>query len=80
AQRRAYEAWQAQQPPQPVPAGSAAHEGAPQPLGLPDAGPGRVPADWYVDPFRRADARWFDGREWTSSVLRAGTRAHDQPG
>ena len=38
---------------------------------------GRVAAP---DPFRRADSRWFDGRQWTSSVMRGGVRGLDQPG
>ncbi len=87
-QARAYEAWAAQQRAQasaqhasvqhgvaPTP-----HDGAPSPVGLPPASAGQAPAAWYPDPYRRADARWFDGRQWTSSVLRAGVRMQDLPG
>lgn len=80
AQRRVYEAWQAQQrAQQPHPAAPSPHEGAPQPIGL-TAGTGQAQPAWYPDPFRRADSRWFDGRQWTSSVLRGGERGLDQPG
>lgn len=80
AQVRAYEAWQAEQRAMSAPAGHAPHDGAPQPVGLAPVAPDRVPPDWYADPFHRADARWFDGRQWTSSVMRGGVRAHDQLG
>ncbi|WP_026372716.1 DUF2510 domain-containing protein [Agrococcus lahaulensis] len=77
---RAYEAWQAQQRAMSAPAGHSPHDGAPQPVGLAPVAPQQVPPDWYADPFQRADARWFDGRQWTSSVMRGGVRAHDQLG
>lgn len=80
AQVRAYEAWQAQQRAMSAPAGHSPHDGAPQPVGFAPLAPDQVPADWYADPYRRADARWFDGRQWTSSVMRGGVRAHDQLG
>ncbi|WP_425842941.1 DUF2510 domain-containing protein [Agrococcus sp. TSP3-2-1] len=80
AQVRAYEAWQAQQRAMSAPAGHSPHDGAPQPIGLAPVAAEQVPPDWYADPFQRADARWFDGRQWTSSVMRGGVRAHDQLG
>lgn len=80
AQLRAYEAWQAQQRARSAPAGHSQHDGAPQPVGLAPVAAEQVPPDWYADPFQRADARWFDGRQWTSSVMRGGVRAHDQLG
>lgn len=81
AQRRVYEAWQAQQrqrdqPSQPA---HSPHDGAPRPIGL-QAGTGQAQPAWYPDPFRRADQRWFDGRQWTPSVMRGGVRGTDQPG
>lgn len=79
AQRRVYEAWQAQQQAGVAPAGSTPHDGAPQPIGL-AANTGQAEPAWYPDPFRRADSRWFDGRQWTASVMRGGVRGHDQPG
>lgn len=85
AQTRAYEAWvEQQQRAQAAGAeqagpGPTAHDGAPQPVGLQGA-PGRAQPGWYPDPFRRSEARWFDGMAWTSSVMRAGARAHDLPG
>ncbi|HET8868509.1 MAG TPA: DUF2510 domain-containing protein [Agrococcus sp.] len=80
AQRRVYEAWQAQQRAQrPDAAAPSPHEGAPQPVGL-AASAGQAQPAWYPDPFRRADSRWFDGRQWTSSVMRGGVRGLDQPG
>lgn len=78
AQRRVYEAWQAQQQTGVAPAGSTPHDGAPQPIGL-TANTGQAEPAWYPDPFRRADSRWFDGRQWTASVMRGGVRGHDQP-
>jgi hypothetical protein len=78
AQVRAYEAWQAQQPARSAPAETSPHDGAPQPVGLAPVAEDQPRPDWYADPFRRADARWFDGRQWTSSVMRAGARAQDQ--
>lgn len=81
AQRRVYEAWQAQQrqrDQQAQPAHSP-HDGAPRPIGL-QAGTGQAQPAWYPDPFRRADQRWFDGRQWTPSVMRGGVRGTDQPG
>ncbi len=91
AQARAYEAWVEQQraqaavqaaaqgaPQQPSP---SPDDGAPKPVGiLPGASTGQAQPGWYPDPYRRADARWFDGRQWSSSVLRQGARAHDLPG
>lgn len=79
AQRRVYEAWQMQQH-APLPhGGPVANDGVPQPIGL-AAGAGQTQPNWYPDPFRRADSRWFDGRQWTSSVTRRGARATDPPG
>jgi hypothetical protein len=79
AQRRVYEAWQAQQRAQAAQQGAGIHDGAPQPIGL-QADLGRAQPAWYADPFARADQRWFDGRQWTSSIVRGGVRGHDQPG
>ncbi|MET4099103.1 hypothetical protein ABIB37_001340 [Agrococcus sp. UYP10] len=87
-QTRAYEAWVAQQharaaqqaaPGTHGPAHTQ-HDGAPRPVGLPTASTGQAQPAWYPDPYRRADARWFDGRQWTSSVMRAGVRVQDLPG
>ncbi|WP_072314427.1 DUF2510 domain-containing protein [Agrococcus sp. Marseille-P2731] len=78
AQRRVHDAWQAQQHVEQQAAASQ-HDGAPQPIGL-APGTGQAPPSWYPDPFRRADARWFDGRQWTASIMRDGQRATDQPG
>lgn len=91
AQARAYEAWVEQQRAQAAvqaaahggvqPPGASPHDGAPQPVGsLPGASTGQAQPGWYPDPYRRAEARWFDGRQWSSSVMRAGVRAHDLPG
>ncbi|GEK79286.1 DUF2510 domain-containing protein [Agrococcus baldri] len=79
AQRRVYEAWQAQQRAQSAQRGPTPHDGAPQPVGL-QANTGQAQPAWYPDPFRRAEQRWFDGRQWTASVMRGGVRGHDQPG
>ena len=80
AQRRVYEAWQAQQrAAQPQQGGATPHDGAPRPIGL-AAGTGQAQPAWYPDPFRRAEVRWFDGRQWTASVMRGGLRGTDQPG
>lgn len=86
AQAVAHEAWVEQQSPAAAQAaaterpGPSPHDGAPQPVGLPAAAAGQAQPGWYRDPYRRADARWFDGRQWTSSVVRAGARAQDPPG
>lgn len=87
AQVRAYEAWAEQQRAQAAAQGAAQerpraspHDGAPERVGLPAAGAGQAQPGWYPDPYRRSDARWFDGRQWTSSVMRAGARAQDLPG
>lgn len=96
AQARAYDAWVEQQREQAAVQaaqgasvqgaslqgrpGPSPHDGAPQPVGLPGATAGQAPPGWYPDPYRRADARWFDGRQWSSSVVRAGARGHDLPG
>ncbi len=79
AQRRVYEAWQAQQPRPQQPHAPSPHDGAPQPIALHGGGAHAQPA-WYPDPFGRAEQRWFDGRQWTASVMRGGMRATDQPG
>nr|WP_241428988.1 DUF2510 domain-containing protein [Agrococcus sp. ARC_14] len=79
AQRRVYDAWQAQQRAQHAQAGPTPHDGVPQPIGL-AAGIGQAQPSWYPDPFRRAESRWFDGRQWTASVMRGGVRGTDQPG
>ncbi|WP_347755831.1 DUF2510 domain-containing protein [Agrococcus sp. ProA11] len=78
SQRRVHDAWQAQQSQharQAPPLG----DGAPRPIGL-AANASQPQPNWYPDPFRRADARWFDGRQWTASVMRGGVRGTDQPG
>jgi hypothetical protein len=79
AQRRVYEAWKAQQRAQAAQQGPSLDDGAPQPIGL-QANTGQAQPAWYPDPFRRAEQRWFDGRQWTSSVMRGGVRGQDQPG
>lgn len=79
AQRRVYEAWQAQQRAEAGQRGPGMHDGAPQPIGL-QANTGQAHPAWYPDPYRRAEQRWFDGRQWTASVLRGGVRERDQPG
>jgi len=42
-------------------------------------GPTR-PADWYPDPFRRAEMRWFNGTDWTADVSIDGIRFLDPLG
>lgn len=79
AQRRVYEAWQEQQRAERPQPGPSPHDGAPQPIGL-QANTGQAQPGWYADPFRRAEQRWFDGRQWSSSVMRGGVRGTDQPG
>lgn len=82
AQRRVYEAWQVQQREQSAQSARqapSAHDGAPQPIGL-QGNAGQAAPAWYPDPFRRAEQRWFDGRQWTASVMRGGVRGNDQPG
>ncbi|MGH2710040.1 MAG: phospholipid scramblase-related protein, partial [Actinomycetota bacterium] len=37
------------------------------------------PADWYADPFGRFEARYWDGKAWTSNVLMKGKPALDEP-
>ena len=37
------------------------------------------PADWYADPFGRHEARYWDGKAWTSNVLNKGQPAIDEP-
>lgn len=80
AQQRAYAEWQAQQGG--APAGPApGHEGRPEPIrGAAPSHPTQAAQGWYQDPFRRADLRWFDGQQWTPSVLRGGQRANDPLG
>lgn len=87
AQARAYDAWVEQQHAEAAAQaaadampGPSRHDGAPPPVGLPGAGTGQAQPGWYADPYRRADARWFDGRRWTPSVMRAGARQQDPPG
>jgi hypothetical protein len=79
AQVRAYEAWQAQQQ-APQPAAPWADDGAPRPIGLGSPQAGQARPDWYPDPYRRADARWFDGQQWSASVMRGGVRGTDPLG
>lgn len=79
-QARAYEAWLAAQRPAARRPGGDPHQGAPTPVGLAPGSAHQARQDWYPDPFRRADLRWFDGRGWTSSVMRGGLRGTDQPG
>lgn len=38
-----------------------------------------VPADWYPDPSRRFEYRYWDGTKWTEHVSRAGTVHKDPP-
>jgi len=42
-------------------------------------GPTR-PADWYPDPFRRAEMCWFNGTDWTADVSIDGIRFLDPLG
>lgn len=79
AQRRVYEAWQVQQQSQQQRGMPPMSDGAPRPVGL-AANSGQPQPSWYPDPFRRADARWFDGQQWTASIMRGGIRGTDQPG
>ncbi|WAC67295.1 DUF2510 domain-containing protein [Agrococcus sp. SL85] len=79
-QARAYEAWLAAQRPAAPRLGADPHHGAPARVGLAPGSAQQARQDWYPDPFRRADLRWFDGRGWTSSVMRGGLRGTDQPG
>lgn len=79
AQARQHEAWLAQQG-HPVGAAPARQDGIPAPIGLAPGTPAQPRQDWYPDPYRRAEMRWFDGTRWTSSVLRGGRREHDPLG
>jgi hypothetical protein len=38
-----------------------------------------VPADWYPDPSRRYEYRYWDGTKWTDNVSRAGVTYKDPP-
>ena len=38
-----------------------------------------VPADWYPDPARRYEYRYWDGSKWTDNVSRAGVTYKDPP-
>ena len=38
-----------------------------------------VPADWYPDPARRYEFRYWDGSKWTDNVSRAGVTYKDPP-
>lgn len=38
-----------------------------------------VPADWYPDPSRRYEYRYWDGTKWTDNVSRAGVTYQDPP-
>ena len=38
-----------------------------------------VPADWYPDPARRYEYRYWDGSKWTENVSRAGVMYKDPP-
>lgn len=38
-----------------------------------------VPADWYPDPSRRYEYRYWDGVKWTDNVARAGVTYKDPP-
>lgn len=38
-----------------------------------------VPADWYPDPSRRYEYRYWDGSKWTDNVSRAGVTYKDPP-
>ncbi len=38
-----------------------------------------VPADWYPDPSRRYEYRYWDGTKWTDNVSRAGVMYKDPP-
>lgn len=38
-----------------------------------------VPADWYPDPSRRFEFRYWDGMKWTDNVARAGVTYKDPP-
>lgn len=38
-----------------------------------------VPADWYPDPSRRFEYRYWDGTKWTDNVARAGVTYKDPP-
>lgn len=79
AQARQHEARLAQQGHR-VGAAPARQDGIPAPIGLAPGTPSQPRQDWYPDPYRRAEMRWFDGSRWTSSVLRGGRREHDPLG
>jgi hypothetical protein len=49
---------------------------APQPAAPPPPGP---PAGWYPDPHKRYEQRYWDGSEWTDSVLVNGESILEPP-
>jgi len=44
------------------------------------APPGSTPPNWYPDPARRHEVRYFDGRDWTDHVGDHGTASTDPLG
>lgn len=44
------------------------------------SGPGQQPANWYPDPHRRAELRYWDGAQWTSFVSVGGTSYDERAG
>lgn len=42
-------------------------------------GTSEVPAAWYADPSNRFELRYWNGKEWTEHVARAGQQFTDPP-
>jgi hypothetical protein len=47
--------------------------------GAPSASTPAVPANWYPDPSKRYELRYWNGTAWTEHVATGGVQSTDQP-
>jgi hypothetical protein len=70
----------AAQPAVAAPAGDARPSNvASQPTSAPSAGTPQVPANWYPDPSKRYELRYWNGSAWTEHVATGGVQSIDPP-
>jgi hypothetical protein len=64
------------------PLGNSAPQSAPAasaPLGTASVGAPSVPANWYPDPSKRFELRYWNGTAWTEHVASGGVQSVDPP-
>jgi hypothetical protein len=61
------------------PLSSAAPQSSPAPSATASVGAPSVPANWYPDPSKRYELRYWNGSAWTEHVASGGVQSVDPP-